>query len=77
MLKYDKLIARLKAAGYTPSSLRKYSFSPSLIYRLQRGEYVNTINIDKLCALLHCQPGDLMEYVEDDSIADQEQKDGD
>ena len=77
MLKFDKLMILLKEKGHTMSSMRNHGFSPALMYRMKRGEHVNTINIDKLCKLLNCQPGDLMEYVEDDSAADHEQKDGD
>lgn len=63
MLCYDKLFTLLAVRGISKSRLRDYGFSPNLIYRIERGEHVNTVNIDKLCTLLNCQPGDIMEYV--------------
>ncbi|WP_352415880.1 helix-turn-helix domain-containing protein [Oscillibacter ruminantium] len=32
--------------------------------KLRSGGIVTTDTLDTLCCLLHCQPGDLMEYVE-------------
>lgn len=66
MLKYDKLFILLKEKGYKKSDLRNLGFSPTIPGRLARSEHINTINIDKLCKLLDCQPGDIMEYVPDD-----------
>lgn len=71
MLKYDKLLQRLKDCNINKSSLRNKGFSPTLINRLQRGEHINTVNIDKLCCLLDCQPGDLMEYIPDNEIKEE------
>ena len=71
MLVYRKLLNLMSTRGITKSKLREYGFSPNLIYKLERGEQMNTINIDKLCALLNCQPGDIMEYVPDQPQADQ------
>lgn len=65
MLKYDKLITLLSKKGIKKSSLRNLGFSPNLINRLEKGGNINTVNIDKLCDLLDCQPGDLIEYVPD------------
>jgi DNA-binding Xre family transcriptional regulator len=33
--------------------------------KLGTNEYVSLEVIDKLCAVLKCQPGDLLEYVEE------------
>ena len=35
--------------------------------RMRRGGHITTRTIDKICAALDCQPGDLMEYVPDES----------
>lgn len=66
MLKYDKLFRLMEIKGIRRSSLRNLGFSPNLINRLERSEHINTINIDKLCSLLHCQPGDLLEWIPDE-----------
>ena len=65
MLKYDKLFQMMSDKGIGKSSLRYNGFSPNLIGRLAKGEHINTVNIDKICKLLNCQPGDIMEYIPD------------
>lgn len=66
MLKYDKLFQLLKTKGMNKSDLRNLGFSPTIPVRLSKGEHINTVNIDKLCRLLNCQPADIMEYVPDE-----------
>ena len=57
---------KLKAAGYSTYRLRKEKIlGESYIQQLRNGEQVSWAVIDTLCALLDCQPGDLMEYVEE------------
>lgn len=65
MLNYQKLLSLLSAQGIKKSALRDMGFSPNLINKLERGEHINTVNIEKLCKLLNCQPGDIMEYIPD------------
>lgn len=69
MLNYEKLLNLLAEKGIKKSALRDMGFSPNLINKLERGEHINTINIEKLCKLLDCQPGDIMEYVPDQKSA--------
>lgn len=40
--------------------------SPTLA-KLSKGETVTVEIIDKICAALDCQPGDIMEFVSDNS----------
>ena len=35
------------------------------IQQLRDGEIVSTACLDKLCKLLDCQPGDILEYIEE------------
>ncbi len=67
MLCYDKLFSLLKERGIKKSSLRDMGFSPHFTVKLAKGEHINTINIEKLCKLLHCQPADIMEYIPDEN----------
>ena len=63
--KMDVLEA-LKAKGYTTYSLRKDNLlSQSTIQKLREQKGLAWENIDNLCKLLECQPGDLIEYVPD------------
>lgn len=66
MIKYDKMFARLKDAGYNATRIRSEKImSQETYYRLKRGETADlrSSTIDKLCSLLSCQPGDLMEWI--------------
>lgn len=63
--KFD-ILSALKEAGYTTYRLRKEKiFGESTIQRFRSGGPIDTVVIDKLCALLNCQPGDIIQYKED------------
>lgn len=63
--KFDVLEA-LKSTGITTYKIRREKLlSESTIQAFRRGEMVGMDNIGRVCRLLHCQPGDLLEYVED------------
>ena len=60
------VLSSLKAAGYTTYRIRKEKIlSESTVQKLRNGESVSWENIESLCILLNCQPGDLLEYVPD------------
>lgn len=60
------ILEALKAKGYSTYSLRKEkALSESTIQKLRNGEGVAWDNIETLCKLLDCQPGDLIEYVKE------------
>ena len=67
-IKYDKLFTLLKERGYTTYRIRKeVLLGQSTMTALKNGKGgLTEKSIDKLCQVLRCQPGDLMEYVEDD-----------
>ena len=51
--------------------LRKAGFNPNIIDKvlsgnLDKNKRVDTETINRLCEFFDCQPGDIMEYVEDD-----------
>lgn len=59
------ILAALKDAGYSSYRMRKEKLlSESAIQQIRNGEPVSWGCIETLCALLHCQPGDIMEYKE-------------
>lgn len=63
--KFDVLSA-LKERGYTTYKIRKERLlSESTVQKLRKQEPLAWENIEALCRLLNCQPGDIMEYVED------------
>lgn len=60
------VLEALKAAGYSTYRLRKEKLlSESTIQAFRRGEIASWENIERLCALLHCQPGDLVKHVDE------------
>lgn len=65
-IKYDKLFALVKERGKSEYYLRKNGISPSIISKLKHGSGgLDARTIEKICRLLQCQPGDIMEYVEE------------
>lgn len=66
-IKYDKLFARLAAQDHSATYwLRQQGMHPATVHKLRTDQTVTTDTIERLCRLLGCQPGDLMEYVPDD-----------
>ena len=64
MIVYEKHWEKMKEAEITQYRLQKEGFSNSTITRLKRNETVSTETIDRLCRLLQCDVGDIMEYRE-------------
>ena len=63
--KFD-VIQALKDKGYNTNRLRKEKLlAEGVIQSLREGKAISFVNLDKLCQLLECQPGDILEYVED------------
>lgn len=60
------ILAALKDAGYTTYRIRQEKLlSESTVQKLRKGAPLAWENIATICKLLHCQPGDLMEYVDE------------
>jgi putative transcriptional regulator len=69
MIKYKiNIMESLKAKGYTSYKLRKEKiFGEATMTKFRNKEYINFENLNLLCRLLDCQPGDILEYVPDPS----------
>lgn len=62
------VLEALKAAGYTTYQMRKNKImGEATIQQLREGRLVSWANIDTICSLLHCQPGDILEHKEESS----------
>ena len=58
------VMAALKAAGYTTTKIRlEKLLSQSTLQKLRDGGQLSWANIETLCRLLDCQPGDILEYL--------------
>lgn len=61
------ILEALKEAGYSSTRLRKEKLmGESYMTQLRRGEMVSWKTIETICALLDCQPGDLIEYTKEE-----------
>lgn len=61
------ILAALKEAGYNTTRLRKEKLlSEGMIQSLREDKYISLQNLSKICELLDCQPGDLIEYVKEE-----------
>lgn len=57
------ILKRLKEKGYNTNRIRKeHIFSESTLQAFRSGQLVSWKNIERLCDLLQCQPGDILEY---------------
>lgn len=62
------ILAELKKKGYSSTRIREEKlFGQSYLQQLRHGELVSWKAIDTICALLDCQPGDLIEYIKEDT----------
>lgn len=58
------VLAALKAAGYSTYKLRKEKIlAESTLQQFRNGDIVSNENLSRVCELLRCQPGDILEYV--------------
>ena len=64
---YDKLLKLLDENGYTSYRIKKEKIiGQGTLTAIKNGTGgLDAKSIAKLCAVLNCQPGDLMEYVEE------------
>jgi len=68
-IKYDKLFVLMQEKGIKKNHLRthkKYPVYSRVIESMQRGGSVDMVTINKLCHILNCQPGDILEFVPDE-----------
>ena len=70
-MKYEKLFALMKEKGLTTYRIRKEKIvSENALTSMRAGKSVPTDTIAALCRALACQPGDIMEYVDESEAAE-------
>lgn len=64
---YSKLFALMKEKDVTMYDLRKDKVvGVATLEKMRKSVgHVDTRSIENLCEYLHCQPGDIMEYISD------------
>ena len=67
MLKYKfDVLSELKNRGYSTYKIRKEKiFGEAILQKFRTGKIIAADNLDTLCKLLECKPGDILEYVPD------------
>lgn len=69
-IKYDKLLELMKQKGITSYTIRQNKIIGQATYKkIKEGGDIDTRTIAKLCELLGCQPGDILEYVPEEENA--------
>ena len=68
MIKYKiDIIQALKNKGYSTYKIRKEKiFNESQLQQMRENKILAQDALNKVCALLDCQPGDILEYIADD-----------
>ena len=68
MLQYKlDVMQKLSEKGYNPRKLRSLGIlGERTMTSLRRGDLISLKSIDTICRLLQCQPGDLLEWIDDD-----------
>lgn len=57
------VLAALKEKGYNTNRIRKEKLlAESTLQSFRAGQLVSWTNMERLCRLLECQPGDILEY---------------
>lgn len=65
--KFD-VLAKLKDAGYSTYRIRQENlFNSSSVAKFKHGQTdISIKTVERICQLLDCQPGDILEYVPDE-----------
>jgi len=71
-IKYDKLLKMLEERGYTSYKIKQEKLiGQGTLTAIKNGTGgLDAKTISKLCALLACQPGDIMEYLPEEQEGD-------
>lgn len=69
MIKYKvDIIQALKDMGYSTYKIRKEKiFTEGQLQQIRDNKLLTQDALNKVCSILQCQPGDILEYIPDDS----------
>ena len=60
------VLEALKSAGWSTYRIKQtHVLAEATLQKIRRGEPVSWLQMARLCGLLDCQPGELLEYVPD------------
>ena len=65
----ENIMDKLKEKGYSSTRLRKEKLlGESYMSQIRRGDMISWAALDTVCTLLDCQPGDIIEHINDRGI---------
>lgn len=65
---YKKLFHLMIDQGRQPSELTELAgFSPNILTRLRRNQYISLDSIEKICLALNCKVDDILEFTDSDN----------
>lgn len=69
---YNKLLEMFEKKGITSYTITKKDkiLGQATWKNIHDGKHIDTRTIETLCQYLNCQPGDIMEYIPDESKTD-------
>ncbi len=74
---YNKLWKRLIDKGWKRKDLEAHALvSHNVMTRLGKGQYVTMESMEKICSVLNCDIGDVMEFIPN-SLEEYKKQDGD
>lgn len=63
------ILAALKEKGYSTYKLRKEKLlAEATLQTIRNGGLVSWENISRICGMLECQPGDILEYIPEGGV---------
>ena len=66
---YNKMLRLMEEKGITSYVCKRDNIIGQATYRkIKEGGDIDTRTIAKMCEVLNCQPGDLLEYVKEDDV---------
>lgn len=69
-INYRKLFELMEQKQIKKYHLRQQGIHAAVMDKLVKNKNVDISTIDKLCKLLDCQPGDILEYTPDNTLDD-------
>lgn len=65
---YDKLLSLMEEKNLTTYKIRQQRIiSEYTLQNIRKGKSITTDSIAALCEALNCQPGDILEYVDENN----------
>lgn len=65
---YKKLFHLMSDQGRQPSELTELAgFSPNILIRLRRNQYISLDSMEKICIALNCKVDDILDFVPDET----------